>query len=159
MQKLFGVTRWQDSRPNLFLFCKSKHSIFYKCLSSEAWILLNAWSVGVSPQKIQVQIVWEIWWITSNLLLKACIPMVVGSADGFRNNQHWAVQAVCSQGYHQGGVFFWKRCCNLSRTQCLEVAGDEAIRAANCRVLCTLSYGQTRSVSAVGLNSHFSRWQ
>lgn len=37
--------------------------------------------------------------------------------------------------------------------------GDEAIRAANYHVLCTLSCVQTWGVSAVDLNSHFSRWQ
>lgn len=59
MQELFGVTRWQDSRPNLFLFCKSKHNIFYKCLSSETWISLMGRSVRVSPQRVEVRGAWR----------------------------------------------------------------------------------------------------
>lgn len=130
MQKLFGVTRWQDSRPNLFLFCKSKHSIFYKCLSCGAWVWLNARSVRVSPQRIQVQIVWEIGWITSNLLLGM---LVMGSAGGFRKSSPGQCQLCVPWLPPPWGVFLEK---GLQPKQ-EPVLGDEAIRAANCHVLCT----------------------
>lgn len=139
MQKLFGVTRWQNSRPNLFLFCKSKHSIFHKCLSSEVWILLNARSIRVSPQKIQVQIVWGLWWITRNLLLGMVVWGVQMASETTSTGQcklcvpRTATKAGCFSGRGaaaQAGPGAWKcsgwRCghqgswlpCSLHPFQC-----------------------------------------
>lgn len=61
---------------------------------------------------------------------------------------------------HQGGVFFWKEVHGPSKTSCSEVLRrrGEAVAAAGCRGLCTLSYPQTWRVSAVDLKNHFTRW-
>lgn len=106
-----GGTRWQGSRPNFLLFCKSNHSIFYKRQSGGVRTFLNAKGVGVSPRGIQLQEDGE----TRIMGRRLSLGMAVGGQLALETACTEQGRVVLFQDFHQGGVFFWKRCCSPSR--------------------------------------------